>query len=180
MNYKTMLRKLKIRPELAAYLLVIAVSIILGAFIGKTYLVGARNTRVAPLAGSKFQLAGEDWQKSKRTLVLAFRTGCPYCSESTEFYRVLSEQCRLNNVRLIAVAPDPVSESQKYLKEAGVTVDEVRQSELPRLGVMRTPTLVLVDNSGIVSGIWLGELSSSSQQDVISRLAEDSAKQAGS
>src|SRR4051794_18906108 len=104
-----MFRKLKNRPELAAYLSVIIVSIILGAFIGKTYLVGARSTRVAPLEGTKFQLADAEWEKSKRTLVLAFRTGCPYCSESTEFYRVLSEHCRMNHVRLIAVAPDPVS-----------------------------------------------------------------------
>ena len=170
-----MLDKLKNRPELAAYFGVLTVSIILGVFIGKTYLVGARSTPAAPLVGTKFQLAEVDWHKSKRTLVLAFRTGCPYCSESTGFYRTLSEQCRLNHVRLIAVAPDPVSESQQYLKEAGVSVDEVRQSELPRLGIMRTPTLVLVDDGGIVSRIWLGELSSSNQQDVITRLAGDSA-----
>jgi hypothetical protein len=174
-----MFEKLKSRPELAVYIIVIIVCVVLGAFIGKTYLVGARSTRLAPLEGTKFQLAGVDWQKSKRTLVLAFRTGCPYCSESTEFYRVLSEQCRLNKVRLIAVAPDPVDESQKYLKEAGVAVDEVRQTELPRLGIMRTPTLVLVDDVGVVSKIWLGELSSVGQQDVITRLAGDSATKVG-
>jgi len=175
MDYKIMFDKLKNRPELAAYFGVITVSIILGVFIGKTYLVGARSAPVTPLVGTKLQLADVDWTRSKRTLVLAFRTGCPYCSESTEFYRRLSEQCRLNHVRLIAVAPDPVSESQKYLNEAGVSVDDLRQSELPRLGIMRTPTLVLVDDGGIVSRIWLGELSSSNEQDVIQRVAGDSA-----
>lgn len=169
-----MYRKLKERPEVAAYLIIITLCVMLGVFIGKTYLVGARSNAVTKLAGTKFPLADVDWQKSKRTLVLAFRTGCPYCSDSAEFYRRLSEQCRLQNVRLIAVAPDPVSESQQYLKELGVTVDEVRQSELPRLGIMRTPTLVLVDNGGIVSRMWLGELSPTNQQDVFKRLAGDS------
>src|SRR5215207_2731609 len=100
-----MLRKLSTRPELAAYLLVITVSVILGVFIGKTYLLGLSSTRVKPLEGTKFQLADAGWQRSQRTLVLAFRIGCHYCKESAEFYRVLSEQCRLKNVRLIAVSP---------------------------------------------------------------------------
>ena len=167
----TMLRRLRTRPELAAYAIVITVSVILGVFIGKTYLVGASSNRLNALEGTKFQLAGVDWQKSERTVVLGLRIGCGYCEDSAEFYRALSEQCRLKKVRLIAVAPNLVSESQQYLKELGVTVDEVRQSELPPLGVMRTPTLVLVDNGGVVSRIWLGKLSPANQQDVFTQVA---------
>jgi peroxiredoxin len=169
-----MLKKSKTRSELAAYLLVITVSIILGVSIGRFLLLRAGSSPLAQLEGTKFQLADADWQKSKNTLVIAFRVGCRYCHDSAEFYRVLSEQCRLKNVRLIAVSPNPVSEGQQYLKELGVTVDEVRQSDLPRLGIMRTPTLVLIDNSGLVSKSWLGQLSPPNEQDVLARLAGNS------
>ncbi len=171
-----MFSKLKTRPELAAYLVVITVSVILGVFIGRTYLVRVSGPRTNTLEGTQFQLAHTDWQKSKRTVVLAFRAGCHYCEDSAEFYRALGEQCRLKNVRLIAVSPDPVSESQQYLNDIGVSVDEVRQSELPPLGIMRTPTLVLVDNGGIVSRIWMGKLSPVNEQDVFTRLVGDSAQ----
>ena len=171
MDRNTMLRKLRARPEAAAYIIVITVSVILGVFIGKTYLVGASSNRLNALEGTKFQLAGVEWQKSKRTVVLAVRIGCGYCDDSAEFYRALVEQCRLNKVPLIAVSPSSVNESRQYLNEMGVNVDEVRQSELPSLGIMRTPTLLLVDNGGIVSRTWLGRLSTDNQQDVFTQLA---------
>jgi hypothetical protein len=129
------------------------------------HIVRVGNRRVTALERTKFQLADVDWQKSKSTLVLAFRIDCHYCHDSAEFYRALSEQCRLKNVGLIAVSPNPVSESQQYLKELGVTVDVVREYQLPRLGIMRTPTLILVDNAGIVSKSCLGELSADDEQD---------------
>src|SRR5262249_17225274 len=106
-----------------------------------------------------------------RTLVMALSTQCHFCKESAPFYQQVAQQ-RSNhgNFRLIAVLPQSVPESQKYLNELGVTVDIIKQLELDSLGVNGTPTLILADSQGIVADSWRGRLSSEKEADVLSRL----------
>lgn len=109
-------------------------------------------------AGTKITLPGIDWSKSTRTVVLALSTTCHVCSESAPFYQKLQRQ-KPNNVRLVAVFPQPVENSRNYLSKLGVTVKDVGQSSLGSVGVSGTPTLLLVDNNGSVTASWVGKLS---------------------
>jgi len=51
-----------------------------------------------------------------------------------------------------------VEEGRKYLERLGVSVDEVRQLSLDQIGVTGTPSLLLVDASGVVKNFWVGRL----------------------
>ena len=52
-----------------------------------------------------------------------------------------------------------LEESRNYLNKLGVSVSDVVQSSLRSVGVSGTPTLLLVDNEGSVTGSWVGKLS---------------------
>jgi len=120
-------------------------------------------------AGTKISLPGIDWSKGTRTVVLALSTTCHFCSESAPFYQKLQQQ-KPNDVRVIAVLPQPLEDSRNYLSKLGVSVSDVVQSSLASVGVSGTPTLLLVDNEGSVTGSWVGKLSDSEAARVIEQI----------
>src|SRR3977135_661859 len=101
------------------------------------------------LVGTKISLAGIDWSKSTRTVVLALSTTCHFCSESAPFYQELQQQ-KQNGVSLVAVFPQPVEDSRNYLNKLGVSITAVVQGSLASVGVSGTPTLLLIDTQGSV------------------------------
>jgi hypothetical protein len=128
--------------------------------------------------GTKISLPGIDWSKSTSTVVLALSTTCHFCSESAPFYQKLQQQKQKlqqqkpNNVRLVAVFPQPVEDSRNYLNRLGVTVSDVVQSSLASVGVSGTPTLLLIDNEGSVTDSWVGRLSDSEVARIIAQIHE--------
>jgi hypothetical protein len=120
-------------------------------------------------AGTKISLPGFDWSKSTRTVVLALSTTCHFCSESAPFYQKLQRQ-KPDDVRVVAVLPQPIEDSRNYLNKLGVRVTDVVQSSLSSVGVSGTPTLLLVDNEGSVTGSWVGKLSESEAARVLAQI----------
>ena len=51
-----------------------------------------------------------------------------------------------------------MDEGRKYLEGQGVQVDDVKQATLNSIGVIGTPTLLLVDGKGTVAQVWEGKL----------------------
>lgn len=66
--------------------------------------------------------------------------------------------------------PQPVTEAQQYLNGAGVHVDVVRQVPLNTLGVRGTPTLLLVNDVGVVTDVWVGKLQPNQEAQVLTAL----------
>lgn len=60
-----------------------------------------------------------------------------------------------------------------YLRQLGVGIDDVRKASLGEMGLSGTPTLILVDERGNVSDVWVGALPPHRQEEVISRLQTD-------
>lgn len=164
------------RIELIANLAIIVVAILLGVVLVRSYLFPrslafqtANASAIQP--GTKLSLSGVDWKANGRTLVMALSTQCHFCSESASFYqRIAQERAKSGSVRLVAVLPQPVEESQKYLKELGVTVDEIKQAKLDSFGVNGTPTLIVANDQGIVTDSWRGKLTDEKENVVLSRL----------
>ena len=77
---------------------------------------------------------------------------------------------RPEDLKLVAVLPQPVEETRKYLDGEGVHVDEVRQAAPESIGVAGTPTLLLVDARGKVSDVWRGKLQPDEEEKVIATL----------
>jgi hypothetical protein len=73
-------------------------------------------------------------------------------------------------VRVIAILPDSVSQSRHYLTASGLSVSEIRQSNIGSLGITGTPTVLLVDSLGIVLRAWEGKLPPTKEQEVFEAL----------
>lgn len=73
---------------------------------------------------------------------------------------------------MVAVLPQPFTEAQQYLSGAGVHVDEVKQATLGALGVRGTPTLLLVNDVGVVTDVWVGRLQPDQETQVLTALGK--------
>ncbi len=101
-------------------------------------------------------------------MVLALSNKCHFCTESAPFYQRLSgELTQRENVRLVAVFPQEVSEAQQYLSGLGVQIGDIRKATLNSIGVNGTPTLIIVDSNGKVKQSWVGRLSAERESEVL-------------
>jgi Redoxin len=117
--------------------------------------------------GAKFGLQGVNWQDNNKNLVLGLSTGCHFCTESAPFYRELVQYCKQEHVRTVAVFPQDNAAAEAYLKNEGVQVDEIRQAHLTDIGINGTPTLLLINDAGVVKDVWEGKLPGKSEKEVL-------------
>jgi len=176
------MKNLKGKIELTANLSIIAVAVLLCIVLVKSYIIPTpvQNSPAAPTEarnatkrGAPITLPGVDWQKNGKTLLLALSTTCHFCTQSSPFYqRVVKER---GDTQLIVLVPEAADEGQAYLKNLGVSIDDVRQVSLGGMGLSGTPTLILVDDAGAVSDVWVGALTADKENEVISRLRPERA-----
>jgi len=160
--------------ELTTNIAIITVTILLSIVLVKNYLLpGPKSDSGAPPTvpvGTKISLQDVNWAAKKRTLLMALSDTCRYCTESADFYKKLAqERAKHDDVRIIAVLPQDVSAAQAYLNKLGFSVDEVRHSPLDAVGVQATPTLILLDDKGVVTASWVGKLPPEKETEVINR-----------
>jgi thiol-disulfide isomerase/thioredoxin len=128
------------------------------------------NSQVTPV-GKAVPIQGIDWQKNKKTLVLYVSTKCHFCTESAPFYECLVKEHSSKNVNFMAVLPQSVDEGKDYLKGLGANIENVYNAQLSSIGVTATPTILLVDENGVVSDMWRGKLSDDKEKEVINKLS---------
>jgi thioredoxin-related protein len=115
-----------------------------------------------------------NWKAHDRTLVLALRNGCHFCEDSMPFYRRLAklEQSNQTGAHLIAVFPDDPAVVRQVAEAQQLTIEVVPGTELGQVKVQGTPTLMLVDEQGRVSRVWMGELPSAEEAEVIAAISK--------
>jgi thioredoxin-related protein len=165
------------RLEFLANLAIIVVAVLLSLVLIKSYLLPGSSKEGPPdwrvPAGSNVSLPGVDWSANNQTLLLVLQKGCHFCSESAPFYqRLIRETAGRRNIHLIAVLPQASDESKKYLDDLGVAIADIRQAGLDSIGVHGTPTLILVNDQGVVMNSWVGKLSADNEAEVLRRLSE--------
>ena len=154
--------------EIAANIAIILVAtVIVGNFVWSKFR--PKKTLTAPPVGSTVSLSGVDWEKNGSTLLMVLQEGCRYCEESAPFYQRLHDQRSGTQPRMVAVIPGEKSETVRYLTDHGVLADDVINTSLDDLKVASTPTLLLVDQSGIVKGAWVGKLDEKREKEVVQR-----------
>jgi thioredoxin-related protein len=164
------------KVELLSNIAIIVVAVLLGAVLVDRYLrpAGPKSERseskegpqIKP--GMKLSLAGVDWGKSNKTLLMVLSTTCHFCTESAPFYqRLAQEKTKHKDVSMIAVMPQSSSESQKYLSDHGISVDQVGQSPPGAVYATGTPTLIIVDKTGSVVESWVGKLPPEKELEVL-------------
>lgn len=123
--------------------------------------------------GEPIPLTEVDWAQSERTLVLALDKGCKFCTLSAEFYkRLVQEASGRKDVRIVAVFPHEAQQSHEYLNNIGVNIAEVKQATIKSLGLRGTPTVLLVNKHGVITGLWIGQLPKEKEDAVLKHFLE--------
>lgn len=161
--------------ELTANILIIVAALLVGGVVVKKYFfvtpdVSNQQARLEPKIGSKINMADVNWANQSKTLILALRKGCHFCTESAPFYERLSKNAQDKNIKLVAVLPGDQEESAAYLKELGITNLEIKQLTLDNLQVSGTPTLILANDKGEITNFWIGKLPPDKEVEVINQL----------
>lgn len=124
------------------------------------------------LVGTTVSLPGLDWAGNGQTLLLVLAKGCHFCSESASFYKQIAlAAAQHKGFRVIALFPQDESEARDYLSKIEVPIDEVRQVSIDKIGVRGTPTLLLVDKTGVIKDAWLGRLQPDKEAEVLEEVA---------
>jgi hypothetical protein len=161
--------------EVCANVAIIVVALAIVAVLYRSYRLPSTTVSTTeqkkpsgPMKGTKLEVSGVDWSQSKSTLVLALQKGCHFCTESAPFYQQLMQQVsKQNDLRILAVFPQSPDDARSYLEGLNVHVGEIKQSGLAVIGVNGTPTLILVDQQGIVQQSWIGRLSPDREAEVL-------------
>ena len=153
---------------------IIVVAILLGTVLVKNYLLSDQSQELTAASniprGTSLSVPNVDWSKANQTVLLVLSESCHYCTNSAPFYRRLVERAKERGSRVIAALPEDLNTSKAYLNGLDVPVDDVLQVNPSSLGTRATPTLVLVDNSGIVKDVWVGQLSTEKEREVLNQL----------
>src|SRR2546426_7750924 len=147
--------------EIVANIATVIVAIMVGVVLVNKYFFPPKSLSIPAVpVGTKISIPDIDWAKNGRTLVLALREGCHFCSESSTFYQRLITEAASKNIQLIAVFPHSVEAGKKYLDDLRVPIGNLRNIPFNTIGVNGTPTLLLVNNEGKVTASWKGKLPS--------------------
>jgi thioredoxin-related protein len=118
--------------------------------------------------GTRLTISEWDWSISPQTLVLVLSANCKYCTASAPFYRRLVSQGALtHSTRFVAILPQAPNESKEYLAKQEVRIDDLRQAPPASVGATGTPTLILVNGSGVVIHSWEGLLPPNAETEVL-------------
>jgi thioredoxin-related protein len=163
------------RAELFANIAIILVAISLVVVLAKRFVFTGPHDPTSdspqPNIGARLSLPDVDWSKSNKNLLLVLSDSCKYCTESAPFYQQLVQQrAQRETFRLTAFFPQPVSVGRNYLNGLGVAIDDIRQLSPQAIRIRGTPTLLLVNNAGLVTDEWLGKLPPEKEAEVLSRL----------
>jgi hypothetical protein len=142
-----------------------------GLLIEQRFFAGSDDgPETAPnVVGREVKLPGADWQSAPMSVVLQISSTCHFCNESMPFYRQMmaARQSAAAKVPVIVASADAVAVMQKHLADQQVSVDKVLHSRLEGFGSI-TPTVYIVDSKGLVKRVFVGELDSSGQKELLS------------
>jgi len=125
------------------------------------------------LVGNRLSAGDIEWAKSDETLLVVLQKGCRFCDESAPFYQRLTKALSIKpQTRIVAVFPGTQEENKQYLQDKKIEIADIKQLSPSSLGVAGTPTLLLVNNSGVVIDEWRGKLTPNQEEQVLNRLTK--------
>ena len=150
---------LRANIEMAAQVAIaLAVLVVAGVLVKRTAFPAPTNVSAMPRinAGERINIPNIDWAQNKKSLVFFLKKDCPYCTASAPLYRQLIEDATKRNVKCVAVLPNSPEEARKYLEYLELQIENVQTSSLAPYKVTGTPTVLYVDEAGIVKSAWYG------------------------
>lgn len=112
---------------------------------------------------------GVEWSAAAKTLIMALDSECVFCQESMSFYRRVAASAT-TDVQVVVAAPPDDTGIHERLEAESLEPDALVIVERGVLPVSGTPTLLLVDNEGLVTHAWIGRLDADGEADVLNVL----------
>ena len=95
----------------------------------------------------------------------------PFCAESTPFYQRLVKEKASVPFKIVAVLPEKLDDANRYLDSHEIKADQIISGSLSSIGVTATPTLMLVNENGVISDSWRGRLTEDKESEVVAKLS---------
>ena len=164
--------------EVIANVLIVIVAVLCLVLLGQRYfrpeppsVKAEQPNRAAapkvPAVGEKISAVDVDWSKNKKNVLLVLQVGCRFCSESAEFYQTLLDQTKDKGVNVLAILPQSREESRNYLDKLQLSNLDTKQAALNTIDVSGTPTLIITDDKGQITNVWVGKLPPEKQNEVL-------------
>lgn len=156
-----------------ANLLIIVVALAIGVQLMRGRLIASGNSggsHPAYLEGKQFPV-NESWNPHKKTVVLALQVGCHYCTASAPFYERLTKFAAERGIDVIAMLPNPQSDSKTYLNGLNLRIQNIQQVKFEDIKVSGTPTLFVVNDKGVVEKTWQGQLRDDEERKILALLS---------
>ena len=136
----------------------IAIVITAGVLVKRTVFSAEGNSARSPRinTGDRLNVPTIDWAQNKKSLVFFLKKDCPFCTSSANFYRQLIDEASKRNVQCIAVLPNSPEEARKYLQYLELPFENIYTGPVEDSRISGTPTVVFVDQNGIVKSVWIG------------------------
>lgn len=113
-------------------------------------------------------LGKPSWQ-----VALFLNSKCKYCVDSASFYqRLTSVRDEDGRFRVVALSTEPWTVLRAFLESIEVQADQIRQIDFRNTKFFATPTLLFLDESRTIRGVWFGRLSGTDEADVLMRLGQ--------
>ncbi len=111
--------------------------------------------------GARVVLPNVQWHDGVRTIVLLASATCPACNDGIAFYKHLGDYVRdLPEMRFVIAAVDDMETVKTWADTHGVRHDVVvEMRDAISHGFTLTPTLLVMDDDGVVTDVLLGRLS---------------------
>jgi thioredoxin-related protein len=110
--------------------------------------------------GETVDIKNVDYSLAPKTLVMFVRSNCRFCTNSMELYRKIIESPAHRNgqFRVVAITPEESEVTAEYLSSHEVVVDGVVSVGQTETRFSGTPTLLVVDKRGKITGSMRGQL----------------------
>jgi hypothetical protein len=151
--------------------LILACTVSLGLLLERRFLgvrpISASAPGAATLIGRHLNVPGLVWNTSSINTVLFMDTHCSICNASMPFYRTVGETRRQRGaMRFFVVSAESPEVVAAHLQKEGVSPDGVYR--IPQTAGLRgTPTLLVVDEQGIVRRAFEGGLTPARQEELL-------------
>ncbi len=125
------------------------------------------STMAGPKAavGSPIAIKSVHFSGNKLTLLLVVSPLCHFCLASRNFHEQLLRVAEEHNVPVFFAVPGRSSESA-YIANFHLAGGRIKQWSELSVSLDGTPTLLAINSSGLVTRLWLGELSPPEEQAV--------------
>lgn len=119
--------------------------------------------------GKTIDLRSPSQAARKVTLIAGISTNCHFCSQNLGLYKRLAAM-QNDDFRFVLALPQPQNEAQDYAARNGLHPEVLLPSTLDRFGITATPTILTLDQRGVVTSAWVGALDETREKALMDQL----------